>query len=61
MLWATHVWVLESHQASKIKENFCNDDRHSAGKLARVYLSGLAQIVWQPVEQTRVSGGLKMS
>ena len=45
--------VLESHQASKIKENFCNDDRHSAVKLARVYLSGLAKIVWQPDEKTR--------
>ena len=45
--------VLESLQASKIKENFCNDDRHSAVKLARVYLSGLAKIVWQPDEQTR--------
>lgn len=40
--------VLESAQASHIKENFCNDDRHSAVKLARVYLSGLAKVVWQP-------------
>ena len=45
--------VLESAQAAKIKENFCNDDRHSSIKLARVYLSGLAKIVWQPDEQTR--------
>lgn len=45
--------VLESCQASKVKENFCNDDRHSALKLARVYLSGLAKIVWQPDAQTR--------
>ena len=45
--------VLESLQASRIKENFCNDDRHSAVKLARVYLSGLAKIVWQPDEKTR--------
>lgn len=45
--------VLESAQAAKIKENFCNDDRHSAVKLARVYLSGLARIVWQPDGQTR--------
>ena len=45
--------VLESHQASKIKENFCNDDRHGAVKLARVYLSGLAKIVWQPDEKTK--------
>ena len=45
--------VLESYQDSKIKNNFCNDDRQSAVKLARVYLSGLAKIVWQPDEQTR--------
>lgn len=45
--------VLESLQASKIRENYCNDDRSSAVKLARVYLSGLAKIVWQPDEQTR--------
>lgn len=45
--------VLESFQASKVAENYCNDDIHSAVKLARVYLSGLAKIVWQPNEQTR--------
>jgi len=45
--------VLESFQSAKIRENFCNDDRHSAIKLARVYLSGLAKLVWQPDEQTR--------
>ena len=45
--------VLESYQASKIKENFCNDDKSSSIKLARVYLSGLAKIVWQPDEKTR--------
>lgn len=45
--------VLESAQAAKVKENFCNDDRHSAIKLARVYLSGLAKIVWQPDPATR--------
>ena len=45
--------VLESAQAAKIKDNFCNDDRHSAIKLARVYLSGLAKIVWQPDAATR--------
>jgi transposase len=45
--------VLESAQAGKIRDNFCNDDRHSAVKLARVYLSGLAKTVWQPDTQTR--------
>jgi transposase len=45
--------VLESAQAAKIRENYCNDDRHSAVKLARVYMSGLAKVVWQPDERTR--------
>jgi len=45
--------VLESAQASKIKHNFCNDDRQSAVKLARVYLSGLAKEVWQPDARTQ--------
>jgi len=45
--------ILESAQAGKIRDNFCNDDRHSAVKLARIYLSGLAKIVWQPDAQTR--------
>lgn len=45
--------VLESCQASAIKEKFCNDDKRSSIKLARVYLSGLAKIVWQPDEETR--------
>jgi transposase len=45
--------VLESAQSSHIRENFCNDDRHSAVKLARVYLSGLAKVVWQPDQLTR--------
>lgn len=45
--------VLESAQASHIRHNFCNDDRHSAVKLARVYLSGLAKTVWQPDAVTR--------
>lgn len=45
--------VLESAQAGKIRDNFCQDDRHSAVKLARVYLSGLAKAVWQPDRVTR--------
>jgi len=45
--------VLESAQAGKIRENFCNDDRHSALKLAKVYRSGLAKEVWQPDAKTR--------
>lgn len=45
--------VLESTQAGKIRDNFCNDDRHSAVKLAKVYRSGLAKAVWQPDARTR--------
>lgn len=45
--------VLESCQAGRIKHGFCDDDRQSAIKLARVYLTGLAKIVWQPDERTR--------
>jgi transposase len=45
--------VLESAQAGKIRDNFCNDDRHSAVKLAKVYRSGLAKEVWQPDAKTR--------
>jgi transposase len=45
--------VLESAQAGKIRDNFCNDDRHSAVKLAQVYRSGLAKEVWQPDARTR--------
>lgn len=45
--------VLESAQAGKIRDNFCNDDRHSAVKLAKVYRSGLAKAVWQPDARTR--------
>jgi transposase len=47
------VLVLESQQASKVRTNYCNNDRVSAVKLARVYLSGLAKIVWQPDAKTR--------
>lgn len=45
--------VLESAQAGEIRGALCRDDRHSAVKLARVYLSGLAKIVWQPDARTR--------
>src|SRR5258708_37127 len=47
------VLILESQQASKVRTNYCNNDRVSAVKLARVYLSGLAKIVWQPDARTR--------
>jgi len=45
--------VLESCQASKVRHGFCDDDKASARKLARVYLTGLAKVVWQPDAKTR--------
>ena len=47
------VLVLESYQASQVRTSYCNNDRVSAVKLARVYLSGLAKMVWQPDPRTR--------
>lgn len=44
--------VLESKQAGAIKENYCNDDKSSAVKLAHTYLSGLAKEVWTPDRET---------
>jgi transposase len=47
------VVVLESQRAGQIRKTYCNNDRVSAVKLARIYLSGLAHLVWQPDERTR--------
>jgi len=45
---------LESRRAGQIRESGFNDDRSSAEKIARVYLSGLCKAVWEPDPQTRV-------
>jgi transposase len=45
--------VLESVRAGQIRKSYCTTDKHSAVKLARVYLSGLAHEVWKPDETTR--------
>lgn len=47
------VAVLESHQAGQIRSAYCNNDKISAVKLARIYLTGLAREVWQPDPLTR--------
>lgn len=47
------VIVLESHMAGKIGKTYCANDRVDAVKVARIYLSGLSPVVWQPDEQTR--------
>lgn len=45
--------VLETQRAGQIRTTYCTNDRTDAVKLARIYLSGLANIVWQPDAQTR--------
>jgi transposase len=45
--------VLESQRAGQIRKTYCANDRSDAVKLARIYLSGLAQPVWQPDATTR--------
>lgn len=47
------VVVLESRRAGQIRTTYCANDRVDAVKLARVYLSGLAHVVWKPDERTR--------
>lgn len=43
-----HPIVLESQAVSKIGHAYCATDKIDAIKIARVYLSGLAQEVWKP-------------
>lgn len=45
--------VLETQRASQIRTTYCTNDRTDAVKLARIYLSGLAKIVWEPDAPTR--------
>lgn len=47
------VVVLETQRAGQIRNSYCKNDRSDAVKLARIYLSGLARVVWQPDPQTR--------
>jgi transposase len=47
------VVVLESQRAGQIRKTYCANDRLDAVKLGRIYLSGLAQVVWQPDVRTR--------
>ncbi len=48
-----HVVVLESQRVGQVGKTYCNTDKVSAVKIARVFLSGLAVVVWKPDEQTR--------
>lgn len=45
--------VLETQRAGQIRTAYCTNDRTDAIKLARIYLSGLAKVVWEPDAQTR--------
>lgn len=45
--------VLETQRAGQIRTAYCTNDRTDAVKLGRIYLSGLAKIVWEPDAQTR--------
>jgi len=45
--------VLESQRAGQIRNACCNNDKSSAVKLARIYLTGLAREVWEPDPLTR--------
>ena len=42
------VEILDSHGAGKVGKVYCSNDRVDAVKIARIYLSALSPIVWQP-------------
>jgi transposase len=46
------VVILDSHQAGKVGKVYCANDRVDAVKIARIYLSGLSALVWQPDQKT---------
>ena len=41
-----------ANQAGKVGKVYCANDRVDAVKIARIYLSGLAALVWQPDPKT---------
>ena len=46
------VEILDSHRAGKVGKAYCANDRVDAVKIARIYLTGLSPLVWQPDEKT---------
>jgi transposase len=48
-----NVVILDSHRAGRIGKNYCATDRVDAIKIARIYLSALSPVVWQPDPKTR--------
>jgi transposase len=47
------VVILDSHRAGKVGKTYCATDRVDAIKIARIYLSALSPVVWQPDAKTR--------
>jgi transposase len=47
------VVILDSHRAGKVGKSYCATDRVDAIKIARIYLSALSPLVWQPDQKTR--------
>jgi transposase len=47
------VLILDSHRAGKVGKTYCATDRVDAIKIARIYLSALSPLVWQPDQKTR--------
>jgi transposase len=45
--------ILDSHSAGKVGKTYCATDRVDAIKIARIYLSALSPLVWQPDKKTR--------
>lgn len=46
------VEILDSHRAGKVGKAYCANDRVDAIKIARIYLTGLSPLVWQPDAKT---------
>jgi hypothetical protein len=47
------VFILDSRSAGKVGKTYCATDRVDAIKIARIYLSALSPVVWQPDPKTR--------
>src|SRR5438132_1148833 len=47
------VVIRDSHRACKVGKTYCATDRVDAIKIARIYLSALSPVVWQPDQKTR--------
>jgi len=46
------VVILDSHRAGKVGKAYCANDRVDAIKIARIYLTALSPVVWQPDTET---------